>query len=131
MKPATHILALLAIGFSATIAAQQVPPATQPQTPPATQQTPPTTQQTPPRRPAAPRPTMSQVIVRDVSGTPLAGAKVIVAGPANLEATTDEKGAASIGPLKDGMYRFRFELEGYVTLERDITVRAGQPAEIF
>lgn len=54
-----------------------------------------------------------------------------MAGPANLEATTDEKGAASIGPLKDGMYRLRFELEGYVTLERDITVRAGQPAEIF
>jgi hypothetical protein len=70
-------------------------------------------------------------VVRDVSGTPLAGAKVFVTGPSNLEATTDEKGSASIGPLRDGMYRLRFELEGYVTLERDVTVRAGQPAEIF
>jgi hypothetical protein len=132
MKPAPHILALLAIGLSTAIAgAQQNPPATAPQAPPSTQQTPPATQQAPPRRPAAPRPTTTQVVVRDVSGTPLPGATVIVAGPANLDATTDEKGTASIGPLKDGMYRLRFELEGYVTLERDVTVRAGQPAEIF
>jgi hypothetical protein len=132
MKPAPHILALLAIGLSTAIAgAQQNPPATAPQAPPSTQQTPPATQQAPPRRPAAPRPTTAQVVVRDVSGTPLPGVNVIVAGPANLEATTDEKGTASIGPLKDGMYRLRFELEGYVTLERDVTVRAGQPAEIF
>jgi hypothetical protein len=132
MKPATPILALLAIGLSTAIAgAQQNPPAPAPQAPPTTQQGPPTTQPAPARRPAAPRPTTAQVVVRDVSGTPLAGATVIVAGPANLEATTDEKGTASIGPLKDGMYRLRFELEGYVTLERDVTVRAGQPAEIF
>src|SRR6476619_3188559 len=139
MRPATHILAFLAIGLAtATVGARQNPPTTPPQappttqqTPPTTQQTPPTTQQTPPRRPAAPRPTMAQVVVRDVSGTALAGAKVIVMGPTSLEATTDEKGSASIGPLKDGMYRLRFELEGYVTLERDVTVRAGQPAEIF
>ena len=137
MKPAPHILALVAIGLSTALAgAQQNPPATAPQAPPATQQPPPATQQPPPatqqpppRRPAAPRPT--QVAVRDVSGTPLPGAKSSWQGLPIWKRRRTKKGPRGIGPLKDGMYRLRFELEGYVTLERDVTVRAGQPAEIF
>ncbi len=32
--------------------------------------------------------------------------------------------------MRDGAYRLRFEHDGFITLEREITVRAGQPAEI-
>jgi mannose-6-phosphate isomerase-like protein (cupin superfamily) len=69
------------------------------------------------------------VVVRDVSGSPVEGAQVTVSGPVGAEATTDAQGTASI-PLGPGSYRFRFEHEGFITLERDVTIRPGRPAEI-
>ena len=73
----------------------------------------------------------AQVIVRDVSGTPMSGVKVTISGPANLEVTTDAAGTAPVGVMAEGAYRFRFERDGYITFEREVTVRAGQPSEIF
>jgi Carboxypeptidase regulatory-like domain/Cupin domain len=129
MTPAGQIVALLVVGLLAgTLEAQQTQPA--PPTQPAPQTQPAPTQPAPQRR-AQPRPTSVQVVVRDVSGTPLGGVKVLVSGPASLEATTDDKGTASLGALRDGGYRFRFELEGFVTLERDVTIRNGQPSEVL
>jgi Carboxypeptidase regulatory-like domain/Cupin domain len=129
MTPAGQIVALLVVGLLAgTLEAQQTQPA--PPTQPAPQTQPAPTQPAPQRR-AQPRPTSVQVVVRDVSGTPLGGVKVLVSGPASLEATTDDKGAASLGALRDGSYRFRFELEGFVTLERDVPIRNGQPSEVL
>jgi hypothetical protein len=129
MTPAGQIVALLVVGLLAgTLQAQQTQPA--PPTQPAPQTQPAPTQPAPQRR-AQPRPTSVQVVVRDVSGTPLGGVKVLVSGPASLEATTDDKGAASLGALRDGSYRFRFELEGFVTLERDVPIRNGQPSEVL
>ena len=105
---------------------QQTPPTSQtspaPQTPPAPQ--------TSPRR-TQPRATVSQVIVRDVSGTPLRGVRVLVSGTASLDVTTDANGVASLGVMTDGLYRFRFEQEGFVALDRDVTVKNGQPSEIY
>jgi Cupin domain/Carboxypeptidase regulatory-like domain len=129
MTPAGQIVALLVVGLLAgTLQAQQTQPA--PPTQPAPQTQPAPTQPAPQRR-AQPRPTSVQVVVRDVSGTPLGGVKVLVSGPASLEATTDDKGTASLGALRDGSYRFRFELEGFVTLERDVPIRNGQPSEVL
>jgi mannose-6-phosphate isomerase-like protein (cupin superfamily) len=69
------------------------------------------------------------VVVRDVSGSPIQGAHVTISGPVGAEATTDAHGTVSI-PLAPGSYRFRFEHERFITLERDVTIRAGRPAEI-
>ena len=80
------------------------------------------------RRSGAPTP--SQVIVRDRSGTPLRDVRVTVSGTASQEIVTDAAGTASLGTLRDGSYRLRFERDGFITLERDISIRATQPSTI-
>ena len=75
------------------------------------------------------RPASTQVVVRNVSGTPLQGVKLGISGQGRREATTDEAGTATV-VLADASYRFRFEREDFITLERDVTIRNGQPAEI-
>ena len=123
MRCSFAIAALVALAASAGAASAQ----SAPQTPPPAQ-----TPAPPAPRPAVrPRPVNTQVIVRDVSGTALAGVKVTMSGPASQEVSTDANGTASLGVLKDGTYHFQFEREGFVTLERDVAVRAGQPAEIY
>ena len=77
-----------------------------------------------------PRSTSTRIVVHDQSGAPVSGARVVVSGAASNEATTDANGAASLASMRDGSYRLRFEREGFITLERDVTVRTGQPAEI-
>ena len=78
-------------------------------------------------RPATPTPTV--LVVRDVSGSPIAGVHVAVGGPDRREIVTDQGGTASV-MLSEGQRRLRFEREGFITLERDVTVRNGQPAEL-
>lgn len=77
-----------------------------------------------------PRSTSTRIVVRDQGGAPVQGARVVVSGAAANEATTDANGAISLASMRDGSYRLRFEREGFITLERDVTVRTGQPAEI-
>jgi mannose-6-phosphate isomerase-like protein (cupin superfamily) len=77
-----------------------------------------------------PRSTSTRIVVHDQSGAPVPGARVVVSGAASNEATTDANGAASLASMRDGSYRLRFEREGFITLERDVTLRTGQPAEI-
>ena len=82
-------------------------------------------------KPAPPRRVMpSQVIVRDRSGTALPDVRVSVSGNASQEIVTDAAGTASLGTLRDGSYRLRLERDGFITLERDITLRAAQPSTI-
>jgi mannose-6-phosphate isomerase-like protein (cupin superfamily) len=97
---------------------------------PAAQQ-PPTQQPPAPRpRPRAAQPAAAQVVVvRDFSGTPLEGVRVVVNGPRSIEVQTDRTGSAKTA-LADGSYRLHFEREGFVTLERDVVIKAGRPAEI-
>jgi mannose-6-phosphate isomerase-like protein (cupin superfamily) len=82
-----------------------------------------------PASPRRPRPAAVQVIVRDVSCTPLNGVSVSITGAAGSQAITDAAGVAKIS-LADGAYRFRFEHDGFVPLERDVTVRNGRAVEI-
>ena len=87
--------------------------------------------QTPARAPA-PRPRATPptgVIVRTNSGDAVEGVRVTVSGGTGLQAQTDAKGMSAI-TVPAGSYRFRFEHEGFITLERDVTVRAGQPTEV-
>lgn len=73
----------------------------------------------------------AQVIVRDVSGMALTGVKIYMSGPLTLEATTDANGTASLGVMPDGVYRLRFEKDGFMTFEREVTAKAGQPSEVY
>jgi mannose-6-phosphate isomerase-like protein (cupin superfamily) len=78
------------------------------------------------RRPR-PRPAATHIVVRDVSGTPLEGVHLSITGPVRSENTTDASGGLDV-MFTDGSYRIRFEREGFVTLERDVTIQKGQPA---
>jgi mannose-6-phosphate isomerase-like protein (cupin superfamily) len=70
------------------------------------------------------------VNVRDVSGTALGDVNVAISGPAGFrKLTTDPTGGADL-MLADGSYRLRFEKEGFVTLERDVMIKNGQPAQV-
>ena len=110
-------LALLAL----PVHAQTPPPA--PQTATAAPK------QTPPVR-ARPRASVTRIVVRNQSGTPISEALVTITGPVNRGALTDSNGVISVPSLTDGKYRIRFEHEGFVTFEREVVIRAGQPAEI-
>ena len=94
---------------------------------PATPAPAPTPARAPAPRPRATPPT--QVIVRTNSGNAVEGVRVTVSGGTRMQAQTDAKGMSAV-TLPAGSYRFRFEHEGFITLERDVTVRAGQPTEV-
>jgi mannose-6-phosphate isomerase-like protein (cupin superfamily) len=71
----------------------------------------------------------TNVVVRDVSGTPIADTTVTITGPGRNEVATNARGTAVV-MLPDGSYRLRLQHDGFITLERDVTIRNGQPAEI-
>ena len=69
------------------------------------------------------------ISVTDPAGTPLGGVKVIVEGPAN-KTTRTERGRVALEELPTGAYKLRFELDGFVPLERELTARAGKPIDV-
>jgi len=69
------------------------------------------------------------VFVTDSAGAPLSMVKVSLQGPAKKEATT-ERGRIAFEDLPLGTYRMRFELDDYITLERDVVARAGAPVDV-
>ena len=79
------------------------------------------------RKPAGGATFALMVTGRDAA--PLGNVKVIVEGPASRDVRT-EAGRIAIENLPAGLYRLRFEREGYVTLEREVTARAGQTVEL-
>jgi mannose-6-phosphate isomerase-like protein (cupin superfamily) len=78
-------------------------------------------------RAAAPAPTTATVTVTDLSGAPLAEARVILTGSLDRSGSTATNGTVKFDGLRPGTYRLRFEKEGYVLFERELEVRAGQP----
>jgi mannose-6-phosphate isomerase-like protein (cupin superfamily) len=70
------------------------------------------------------------VVVRDRSGTALPDVRVVISGPVSHEGVTDAGGTVSVGGVRDGSYRLRFERDGFITLEREISLTNGQPSEI-
>jgi mannose-6-phosphate isomerase-like protein (cupin superfamily) len=117
--PSTAVGFVLSSTLLATLAGAQTPP-------------PPTQQPKPPAQPAQaprprPKPQSIQVTVRDQSGTPISFVHVTVSGTVSRTILTNADGAATLQALPDGTYRVRFEHDNFVTLERDLTVRSGQP----
>jgi mannose-6-phosphate isomerase-like protein (cupin superfamily) len=66
----------------------------------------------------------------DMSGNPIADVTVGASGPVDRSAATGADGSAVFRAMRAGTYRLRFEREGFVTLERELAVRAGQPADV-
>jgi len=103
-------------------------------------QTPPTQTPTPtPPKPAAPtskRPapaTAAQtgtatvtITVTDGVGTPLEGVTITADGPLDRSGTTDASGTLRLQGMRVGTYRVRFDADGYLSFEKEITTRAGQ-----
>jgi hypothetical protein len=144
MKPGVTFL-VLALFSTAALAQSAAPPAQTPpptqappsktppaKTPPAAKdpappaQTPSPEAAKPPETPPKPAPTTgrrpraaakTQIVARDVSGTPLEGVELAITGAGRHDATTNESGIATLS-LPDGQYRVRFAHDGFVTLEK-------------
>jgi mannose-6-phosphate isomerase-like protein (cupin superfamily) len=106
--------------FSTALSAQTPPPSQQPKPPGQPAQAP---------RPR-PKPLSIQVTVRDSAGAPIPFVHVNVSGAVTRTVLTNADGMATLQALPDGTYRVRFEHDNFVTLERDLTVRTGQPHEV-
>ena len=88
-----------------------------------------------PAKPAAPtsRPATAagtatlNVRVTDRSGNPALEAQVSAEGPSTRTGTTDASGVLTLRMLTPGTYRIRAERMGFITLEKEVAVRAGTP----
>jgi hypothetical protein len=84
----------------------------------------------PAQRPASPRTGSVRIAVKDQDGTGLSGVRLLLSGAANGELVTGGAGTMVVPDLKDGVYRVRCEHEGFITLEREFTVRGGVYGQI-
>lgn len=64
--------------------------------------------------------------VTDALGAPLADAAVTATGPVAREGVTGADGSLRFANMRAGAYRLKFVREGSITLERDVTLRAGE-----
>jgi mannose-6-phosphate isomerase-like protein (cupin superfamily) len=69
------------------------------------------------------------ISVADPAGTPIPNVLVTLEGPASRTART-EGGRIALEELPVGRYTLRFEQEGFVTLERELSATAGKPMEV-
>lgn len=69
------------------------------------------------------------ILVTDPDGAQIPRTHVTVEGPASRTIRT-EGGRIALENLPAGDYRLRFEKEGFVTLERELTARGGPPIEV-
>jgi len=82
-----------------------------------------------PRRTVAPAPTATiQVRVTDRSGSPAAGVQVSAEGPSSRNGETDARGMVALQTVTPGTYRMRASGDGFITLEKEVPVRAGTTA---
>jgi mannose-6-phosphate isomerase-like protein (cupin superfamily) len=65
------------------------------------------------------------VSVKDPNGENLDKVKLILSGAAEGEYETAAAGTAVLTNIKDGQYRIRCERDGFVTLEREFTIKGG------
>jgi mannose-6-phosphate isomerase-like protein (cupin superfamily) len=77
----------------------------------------------------APRTATFAILVTDADGTQVPNVLVTVEGPASRTVRT-EGGRIALENLPVGDYRLRFEKDGFVPLERELTARAGKPIEV-
>ena len=76
------------------------------------------------------RTTQVRVTVKAQDGLAVSDAKLVLSGDEPGEFTTGGAGTAILPNLKDGTYRVRVERDGFITLEREFSLRGGLPAAI-
>jgi mannose-6-phosphate isomerase-like protein (cupin superfamily) len=119
-------LATLPLFIWMPLAAAQTPaPAAPPKPAPAAPKPAPTQR---PRAATAAAPTTATVTVTDPTGAALADVRVNLTGVLDRSGSTQSDGTVRFDGLRPGTYRLRFTKEGFTTFEREIEVRAGQPA---
>lgn len=85
-------------------------------------------QQRPRATAPAAAPTTVTITVTDLSGAPIPEVRVNLTGGLDRSGSTQTDGTLKFDGLRPGTYRLRFAKDGFVTFEREIEVRAGQPA---
>lgn len=79
---------------------------------------------------AAAKPAALVIQVTDALGAPLPDAAVTATGPVAREGVTSADGSLRFANMRAGAYRLKFVREGSVTLERDVTLRAGESLNV-
>ena len=69
------------------------------------------------------------VLVSDSAGAPIPDVKVTLTGSAERAGRT-EGGRMVFEGLPAGPYRFRFDKDGYISLEHELTARGGTPIDV-
>jgi hypothetical protein len=70
------------------------------------------------------------ITVTDPSGGTLNGVRVQVLGTTERSGDTNGSGQVNFPGLQAGTYRLRFSSDAVITFEREVTVRAGQIADV-
>lgn len=70
------------------------------------------------------------VRVTDNSGSWLSGVRVSAQGATPRDGSTGDDGTVRFINLRPGSYRLRFAREGFIMLERDVTLRAGETLSV-
>jgi mannose-6-phosphate isomerase-like protein (cupin superfamily) len=81
------------------------------------------------RKPQASKTATFAILVTDPTGTQIPNVAVSVEGPTARTART-EGGRIALENLAPGEYLIRFEKEGFIPHERQLTARAGAPIEV-
>jgi hypothetical protein len=76
------------------------------------------------------RTTQVRLGVRAVDGSSLSDVRITLSGDASGDFTTGGAGTVIFPQLKDGTYRVRCEHDGFITLEREFTLRGGAPTVV-
>ena len=71
-----------------------------------------------------------RIAVRDQDGTGLSEVRLVLSGAATGEFVTGAAGTTVVPDLKDGTYRLRCERDGFISLEREFTVRGGAYSQL-
>jgi mannose-6-phosphate isomerase-like protein (cupin superfamily) len=67
------------------------------------------------------------VMVTALDGKTLPDTVVKASGPVDREAPTDPSGLVTFANMSPGTYRLRFEREGFITFEKEVSLAAGKP----
>lgn len=81
------------------------------------------------RKAPAPKTATFAILVTDPAGDQIPNVRVLVEGP-TPRTTRTEGGRIALENLVPGEYLIRFEKDGFVPLERQLTARAGAPIEV-
>src|SRR5688500_16829554 len=84
------------------------------------------TAQTPAPARAAAKPAAITIHVTDSVGAPLVDVAVTASGPVAREGVSTADGSLRFANMRAGTYRLKFVKDGSLTLERDVTLRAGE-----